>query len=87
MCYTLKDRDFWLSELTKLGFGHVSVEIMNSWNSPAAAECFRGLLLNKRDDPRLGFPPLAYKAILKLYTIYAFMNESLDEWAGMFFVD
>ncbi len=87
MCYTLHDRDHWLAELAKTEFAHIAVGIAEVWERPEAVEYFKSLLVNQRNQPRRGFPPHAYKIILKLFTIYSFMNESLDEWVTTYFVD
>ena len=73
--------------LEACGFGHVVAQISEFWFLPDAETRFRNLLVDSDRGDRRGFPPEAYKAIMKLYTIYCFENNCLEHWADLYVQD
>lgn len=75
----------YFNKISAAGFRRIAVQIEALWHSDQCADYFKSLLIDSKRGHREGFPCHVYRTILKLYTIYCFEHDMVDEWAETFF--
>lgn len=80
-----QNKQEYFNKLSASGFRRISSKIEALWHTDQCSDYFKSLLVDRSRGYRAGFPCHVYRVILKLYTIYCFEHNMVDEWAETFF--